>query len=145
MQDPIKTIKDILYDGWAVNDRGLEKENITWRVGAPEDPTTRFNERIITAEFNALTTPKEKHSLIRAIARKIVTADFWMLVDPIGDTETMSGDKQKIIDEVERLIVLHELNATDLDLIYVLLHRNLDRMSERTMREQFEILCQYQT
>jgi len=145
MQDPIKTIKDILHDQWSIDDKGLTKDDITWRFGSPEDLTTRFNERIITAEFSALTTPKEKRSLIRAIARKIVTADFWMLVDPVGDIEAMSGDKQKIIDEVEELIKLNERTAAGLDLIYVSLHRNLDRMSERTMREQFEIVCQYQT
>jgi len=145
MQDPVKTVKDIIEGGWELTDVGLKATDITWRQGAPEDMTTRFMAKTISAEFSFLTIPKDKRSLIRARAHMIVTADFWMLVTPNKTSDDMYADRRKIIDEVEEIVAANERIMTDLDLVYIAAIRRLDRESDRIVRTQFELVCLYQT
>ena len=144
MQSPVKTIHDLVKTNWSIVADGLKVTDINWRYGEPEDLSSRFIQRKISAEFSEMTTPKEKRSLIRSVARKVVVADFWILLDPAKTRESAVGDKQKIEDEVERIVQAVELSATDLDLVHVLVTRSLDSEGDRVMRTQFEIMCQYQ-
>lgn len=145
MQDPVKTIMDLIEAGWELTDAGLKKADITWRQGDPEDLTTRFMAKKISAEFSFMTIPKDKRSLIRSRARAIVTADFWMLVTPEKTSDDMYEDRRKVIDEFEEIVAANERIATDLDLVYTVAIRNLDRERDRIVRTQFELVCLYQT
>jgi len=144
MQSPTITIMGLLNSAsWTATNPA--KTDIAWSLGKPEDPTTRFNTKMISAEFSFLTVPKEKRSLIRSRAHAIVTADFWQDITPEKTMAAMFATRQNIIDEVEALIEANERTLTGLDFAYVAVIRNLDRESERYLRTQFEIVCLYQT
>lgn len=144
MQDPVKTIKDVLNTNWINDASVLDKDVITWRFGPPEDPKTRFNEFDISMEFDFLTAPREKRSLARSVVRKVVTVDIWMHIDADDVLETMFTAMQTAADKVDSVIKANQRSLTNLDLAHVGPERNLDRPEDKYLRRQFEIVCQYQ-
>ena len=143
MQDPVKTIKDLLNTGWIDDDSALDKDNITWRFGPPENPLTRFQDKEISFEFNSYGLPRKKRTKARAQGRRVVMMDCWLRLRPADVRETFQGYKQTIADKVDTLVAASETSATGLDLIYVYGDpRNLD--ADDCMRIQIEIICIYQ-
>ena len=143
MQSPVKIIKDLLYENWSLED-DLDKDNMEWRFGEPDDPSTRFVAKEMSMEFGELTTPRDKRSLTRSIARTVVTVDFWRKYNIAKSKEQMETDRQDVVDEVDKIISANEISAVDLDLVYVAVDRPLDEPEERIIRSQIEIVCVYQ-
>lgn len=144
MQDPVKTIKELLYDGWFTSG-DYDRDDITWRFGPPENPANRFNDQERSFEFNDLTEVRRKRTLSRSKATRIVTVNLWTQLNPDSDREELKTDTQTIVDKVDTLITASETGATDLDFIYVGAGpRNLDRVDEGYVRAQMEIVCVHQ-
>ena len=144
MQDPVKTIKELLHDGWFTSDI-LDRDDITWRFGPPVNPANRFNDAEMSFEFSDLTEMRRKRTLARSKASRVVTADFWMRSNPDSDRETLKTNMQTMVDKVDTLITASETSATNLDFVYVGAGpRNLDRVDEGYVRAQMEIICVHQ-
>jgi len=144
MQDPVKTIKELLYDGWFTSG-DFDRDDITWRFGPPENPANRFNDTELSFEFDDLTEARRKRTLARSQARRIVTVDLWMQLNPDSDRETLKTDRQTIVDKVDTIIEANETAATNLDFVYVGAGpRNLDKVDEGYVRAQMEIVCVHQ-
>lgn len=145
MQDPVKTIKELLYDDWFDDGSVLNRDDITWRFGPPKNPANRFNDAEMSFEFNDLAEPRRKRTQARTQARRAVTVDFWMQANPDAERETLKTNMQTMVDKVDALIAAAETSATDLDFIYVGAGpRNLDRVDEGYVRSQMEIICVHQ-
>lgn len=145
MQDPVKTIKELLYDSWFDDDSVLDRDDITWRFGPPVNPANRFNDHEMSFEFDDMAEPRRKRTLTRTQARRVITADFWMQANPDSDRETLKTNMQSIVDKVDTIIAANERSATDLDFVYVGAGpRNLDRIDEGYVRAQMEIICVHQ-
>lgn len=145
MQDPVKTIKELLYDNWFDDDSNLDRDDITWRFGPPENPANRFNDQEASFEFDTMTESRRKRTLVRSQARRIVTVDFWKSVNPDSDREDLKTLIQDMADKVDSIVSTNERVATDLNFIYVAAGpRNLDRIDEGYVRAQMEIICVHQ-
>ena len=144
MQDPVKTIKDLIYAGWDLAGV-LTKTKMAWCYGPPSDPTARFKDYGFSLEFDDMTEPRRKKTLSRNRAQRIVTVDFWIKMRPDSNRETLRGYKQQFIDEVDSIVEAGERSATGLNFIYVGNGgRNLDEIEENVMRVQMEIVCVHQ-
>ena len=145
MQDPVKTIKELLYDNWFDDDSDLDRDDITWRFGPPDNPANRFNDHKMSFEFDSMTGTRRKRTLSRSQARRIVTVDFWKSKSIEEIREDLKTLIQGMVDKLDTIITANEREATDLDFIYVGAGpRNLDKVDEGYVRAQLEIVCVYQ-
>lgn len=144
LQSPVKTIKDALYAYWIDDGTPLDRDNIIWRIGPPDDLTARFHEGNMSFEFTGMVGLREKRTLTRGHVAKMVLADFWLKMATDDDPETCDGYIQTIIDKVADVIKTYQLALTDLNFVKVGPDRNLDEPENMILRRQFEIECRYQ-
>ena len=145
MQDPVKTIKELLYDNWFDDDSELDRDDIAWRFGPPDNPMNRFNDHEMSFEFDSMTGMRRKRTLARSQAKRIVTIDFWKSMSIEDDREDLKTLIQSMVDRVDVIVTANERAATDLDLIYVGAGpRSLDRVDEGYVRTQLEMVCVHQ-
>ena len=117
MNDPSKTIKELLEDGWNLSD-SQHKNHITFQYGQTVDPKTRFTQRDIIIEVypEGSGAGVQTRNQARSIYTEIVSIDCRVRFTASAQKsfENAKDSLHLIVEEVRRIIKLNRHDASDI-------------------------------
>ena len=144
MQDPTKTIKDLLDSASWTLSSPIARANITFRIGPPNDPKTRFTKGPISLEVDNTMGYPTKSTLSRSQVRRVITVDLWYLIKPATNAETARGHIFEMLEMINTILLANQRSASGLRLTYVGPDRKLDQLEDQVLRRQIDVVCLYE-
>lgn len=135
MQEVTKTLKELFTNnewGWKETTVGIRENEITFRRLEPTNLKTRFVGNETSIEFCKVTNILRTKNLARYGYNEVVGLNIWQLFKPRTDDrqDELNDLRQKIIDEVRRIIKASSRHLKDIRFSYAGNETFLDELDE---------------